>query len=68
MDEPLSTEDRKALMVKYLEEHEVAHRGELARAAGIGPSWASKLLSEIVLDKIVEAEGSTRDRTFRLKR
>lgn len=68
MDEHLSTEDRKALMVKYLDEHEVAHRGELARAAGIGPSWASKLLSEMVLDKIVEAEGSTRDRTFRLKR
>ncbi len=60
-------EARRATIVDYLAAHGASSRGEIAEAVGLKRSWTSKLLSEMVDSGTVIAEGTTRNRRFRLK-
>lgn len=41
-------------------------RGQLVEETGLGKSWVSKLLNELVSEGKLIAEGSTRNRAYKL--
>ena len=62
-----ATERRKGAILTYLEDHGPAGRAAIADAIGLQASRTSELLSELVEAGEILAEGSTRNRLFRLR-
>ena len=61
-------ENTKQKIVEYLTEHITAKSSEIAVVLDLKPSRTRDYLSELVADDIIIAEGSNRNRTYKLKR
>lgn len=62
----LSTDERKTQIIAYLGKSGSSSRQEISKALGVGRTRTGELLSELVADGKVVAEGSTRNRRFSL--
>jgi len=60
-------ERRKAEIIDYLTDHASAKTAELAELLGVSPPRARAILSNLIAEEIVVAEGGNRNRTYRLK-
>ncbi len=58
---------RKDTIIEYLTDHVNAKSSELAKLLGVRSARIKRLLSELVEDGIAVAEGTGRDRTYRLR-
>lgn len=58
----------KQKIVEYLTEHITAKSSEIAVVLDLKPSRTRDYLSELVADDIIIAEGSNRNRIYKLKR
>ena len=58
---------RKNIIIEYLTDHVNAKSSELAKLLGVRSARIKRLLSELVEDGIAVAEGTNRDRTYRLR-
>ena len=57
----------KETIVEYLTDHAAAKSAEIADLLGLKASRTKALLSEMIEDEIIVAEGGNRNRTYRLK-
>lgn len=56
----------KSLLVERIANGGMKTRGQLVEETGLGKSWVSKLLNELVSEGKLIAEGSTRNRVYKL--
>ncbi len=63
----LKTEVKKMAIIEYLTEKVTAKTAEIAGLVGVKEARARKLLSEMVEEGIIIAEGANRNRCYRLK-
>lgn len=63
----LKSAAQKALMIDYLTDHAVCTAADLAALLGVTSSRAKKLIYELIAEEILVAEGSNRNRRYRLK-
>ena len=66
-DKKKVTELQKETMIEYLTDHVNARSSEHAELLGVKPTRVKNLLSALIADGIVVAEGANRNRTYRLK-
>ena len=57
----------KETIIEYLTDHVSARSSELAELLGVKSTRVKNLLSALIDDGIVVAEGANRNRTYRLK-
>ena len=58
---------QKEEIITYLTDHVSAKSADIAELLGVKSTRAKKLLSELIAEDIVVAEGGNRNRTYRLK-
>ena len=58
---------QKNAIVDYLTDHTSAKANEIAGILHVSPPRARAILTKLILDDIVVAEGGNRNRTYRLK-
>ena len=63
----VKTGDQKAMIIDYLTDHAEGKSAELAELLGVKSTRIKKLLSELVAEGIVTAQGGNRNRTYKLK-
>lgn len=59
---------QKAVIVEYLTDHTSGRNADFAELLGVRSTRIKVLLSELIEEGIIEAEGGNRNRTYRLKR
>ena len=57
----------KESIIEYLTDHTEAKASSLAEYVGLKPSRTRDYLSELIAEGIILADGSNRNRTYRLK-
>ena len=57
----------KETIIVYLADHAEANASSIAEYIGLKPSRTRDYLNELIVDGIVIADGSNRNRTYRLK-
>ena len=55
------------MLIDYLTDHACATLAELADYVDLRPSLVQEYLAQLTLERIVFAEGESRERTYRLK-
>ena len=58
---------QKAAIIEYLTNHESAKCADIATLIGVKDARAREVLSKLIADNIVVAEGGNRNRTYKLK-
>ena len=60
-------ERQKAEVIEYLTDHASAKTAEIATLLGVSLPRAREVLTNLIVEDIVVAEGANRNRTYRLK-
>lgn len=58
---------QKSEIIAYLTDHVSAKSADIAEILGVKSTRVKKLMSEMIAEEIVVAEGANRNRTYRLK-
>lgn len=58
---------QKEAIIEYLTDHVSAKSSEIAELLGVKSTRVKNLMSELIADGIVVAEGANRNRTYKLK-